>query len=258
MSDVTLLDKTRKIGQLLHNNESGKVVFSDVCGVCSQILKSNVLVISLKGKLLGAGIDKDTECIDELLTHKTGEYIDSGLNGRLTRILSTQDNLNLLTLGFSKEKAEGSRRYHACAVPIYIGGERLGTIFFYKSSGWYEIDDIILCEYAATVVGLEMMRSMDTEQNEEEHLVSGVRSAIDSLTASEIAAVKCLLKGAGMEERLVVAGTIAEESGVTRSVAVNAIRKLESAGVIKTHSAGVKGTRVQVMNELILEELKKI
>ena len=258
MSDVTLLDKTRKIGQLLHNNSAGKVAFSDICEVCSEILKSNVLVISFRGKLLGAATDSNTAVIDELITHKTGELIDEGLNGRFMRILSTQDNLNLLTLGFSRKKAEGSERYHACAVPIFMNGERLGTLFFYKNNGWYDIDDVILCEYAATVVGLEMMRSMDTEQNAEEHMANGVRSAIDSLTASEKAAIKCLLKGAGTEERLIVAGQIAEESGVTRSVAVNAIRKLGSAGVIKTRSAGVKGTRVLVTNELILEELKKI
>lgn len=259
MSDVTLLDKTRKIGQLLHNNRSAKVAFTDICGVCSEILKSNVLVISFRGKLLGAAIHNDIAAIHELITHTTGEFIDEGLNGRFMRILSTQDNLNLLTLGFSKELEEGSERYHACAVPIFMNGERLGTLFFYKNNGWYDIDDVILCEYAATVVGLEMMRSMDSEQNDEKHLVSSVRSAIESLTASEILAVKCLLRGAeALQEHLIVASQIAEESGVTRSVVVNAIRKLESAGVIETSSAGVKGTRVVVQNELILEELKKI
>ena len=28
---VQLLDKTRKIGKLLHNNNSNKVVFNDIC-----------------------------------------------------------------------------------------------------------------------------------------------------------------------------------------------------------------------------------
>ena len=30
---VQLLDKTRKIGKLLHNNNSSKVVFNDICQV---------------------------------------------------------------------------------------------------------------------------------------------------------------------------------------------------------------------------------
>lgn len=43
---VQLLDKTRKINKLLHNNNSSKVVFNDICRVLSDILNSNVLVIS--------------------------------------------------------------------------------------------------------------------------------------------------------------------------------------------------------------------
>ena len=48
---VQLLDKTRKINKLLHNNNSHKVVFNDICEVLSNILLSNVLVISRKGKM---------------------------------------------------------------------------------------------------------------------------------------------------------------------------------------------------------------
>ena len=47
---VQLLDKTRKINKLLHNNNSHKVVFNDICKVLSEILLSNILVISKKGK----------------------------------------------------------------------------------------------------------------------------------------------------------------------------------------------------------------
>ena len=47
---VQLLDKTRKINKLLHNNNSSKVVFNDICDVLTEILESNVLVVSKKGK----------------------------------------------------------------------------------------------------------------------------------------------------------------------------------------------------------------
>ena len=50
---VELLDKTRKINKLLHNNNSNMVVFNDICEVLSDILESNILVISKKGKILG-------------------------------------------------------------------------------------------------------------------------------------------------------------------------------------------------------------
>ena len=45
---VQLLDKTRKINKLLHNNHSHRVEFNDICAVLSGILESNILVISKK------------------------------------------------------------------------------------------------------------------------------------------------------------------------------------------------------------------
>lgn len=50
MGSVQLLDKTRKIGKLLHNNNSSKVVFSDICKVIRDIVNSNVLVISKRAR----------------------------------------------------------------------------------------------------------------------------------------------------------------------------------------------------------------
>ena len=49
---VQLLDKTRKINKLLHNNNSSKVVFNDICDVLTEILESNVLVVSKKERCL--------------------------------------------------------------------------------------------------------------------------------------------------------------------------------------------------------------
>ena len=39
---VQLLDKTRKINKLLHNNSSSKVVFNDICEVLTEILEEYV------------------------------------------------------------------------------------------------------------------------------------------------------------------------------------------------------------------------
>ena len=80
---VQLLDKTRKINKLLHNNNSHKVVFNDICEVLSDILDSNVLVISKKGKVLGIKDRPDIETINELINNEVGEYIDPLLNERL-------------------------------------------------------------------------------------------------------------------------------------------------------------------------------
>ena len=98
---VQLLDKTRKINKLLHNNNSSKVVFNDICDVLSGILESNVLVISQKGKILGAGYWNNIDRIGELITADVGGFVDKMFNERLLGVLSTKENVNLLTLGFT-------------------------------------------------------------------------------------------------------------------------------------------------------------
>ena len=125
---VQLLDKTRKINKLLHNNNSSKVVFNDICEVLTEILLSNVLVISRKGKILGVSECEGVEEITELISDKVGGYIDPLLNERLLGVLSTKENVNLETLGFGSEV----KKYQAIITPIDIAGERLGTLFLYK------------------------------------------------------------------------------------------------------------------------------
>ena len=105
MSSVQLLDKTRKIGKLLHNNNSSKVVFNDICNVLKEILQSNVLVISKKGKILGVGRTDGIETLDELFESKVGVFVDSLLNERFLSVLSTKENVNPETLGYEGEKA---------------------------------------------------------------------------------------------------------------------------------------------------------
>ena len=119
---VQLLDKTRKINKLLHNNNSHKVVFNDICEVLSEILNSNILVISKKGKVLGISNAPGVEEITELIDDVVGGHIDAMLNERLLSVLSTKENVNLATLGFTEENV---KKYQAIITPIDIAGERL-------------------------------------------------------------------------------------------------------------------------------------
>ena len=250
---VQLLDKTRKINKLLHNNNSHKVVFNDICQVLSDILDANILVISKKGKVLGVTNKEDVEPINELIMNEIGDHIDTDLNERLLNILSTKENVNLETLGFELPDI-GS--YVALITPIDIAGERLGTLFQYRKHAQFNIDDIILSEYGTTVVGLEMMRSVNEENAEESRKVAIVRSAISTLSFSELDAIKHIFKELGGNEGILVASRIADSVGITRSVIVNALRKFESAGVIESRSSGMKGTYIKVLNDVVFEELE--
>ena len=113
---VQLLDKTRKINKLLHNNHSHRVEFNDICEVLSGILESNILVISQKGKILGAASYSGIDKIGELITADTGGFVDNMLNERLLGVLSTKENVNLLTLGFS---GGSERKFKALICLLY-------------------------------------------------------------------------------------------------------------------------------------------
>ena len=251
---VQLLDKTRKINKLLHNNNSHRVEFVDICDVLSSILESNILVVSKKGKVLGTGFYKGIEIISELVLNKVGTFIDNILNERLLSVLSTKENVNLSTLGFADEN---TKKFQALLSPIEMAGERLGTLFMYKKDTRYEIDDIILCEYGTTVVGLEMLRSVNEENVAFVRKKQIVKSAIKTLSTSELEAIKHIFKELDGVEGIFVASKRADKVGITRSVIVNALRKFESAGVIESKSSGMKGTYIKVVNDVVLQELKR-
>jgi transcriptional pleiotropic repressor len=252
---VQLLDKTRKINKLLHNNNSTKVVFNDICKVMMECLDSNILVISKKGKVLGIAERPDVEEINVLIANQVGEHIDPLLNDRFLSVLSTKENVSLTTLGFEGEKYD---KYTAIINPIEIAGERLGTVFMYRLSPEYDIDDIVVSEYGTTVVGLEMMRSVNEENLEENRKIQVVKSAFSTLSYSELEAIIHIFDELDGDEGILVASKIADRVGITRSVIVNALRKFESAGVIESRSSGMKGTYIKVLNDYIFDELKEI
>ena len=230
-NSLKLLDDTRKLGKLWHDREADKVLFGDVCSVLSQILDSAALIISRKGKVLGHDeADSAPVISDSLAFVDNGDFIDPKVNDRLLSILSTKENVNLVTLGFPEDKVNDCQ---AIITPIEVTGERLGTLFLYKSGKGYDIDAIILCEYATTVVGLELLRAENEENAEETRKRTEVRSAIATLSAAEREAVIRIFDELGGVQGILVASRIAENSHLARSVVVNSLRKLESGGVIE-------------------------
>ena len=253
MSSIQLLDKTRKINKLLHNNNSQKVVFNDICKVLTEVMNSNVLVISKKGKILGKNEAEHIEVLHQLISGNVKDYVDFSLNERLLTILSTNENVSLSTLGFESDVDD----YYAIIAPIDIAGERFGTLFMYRMEDDYTIDDIILVEYGTTVVGLEMMRSVSEEIESERRKQNIIESAFRTLSFTELEAVHHIFDELNGSEGILVASKIADRFGITRSVIVNALRKLESAGVIESRSSGMKGTYIKVVNDLIFGELNR-
>lgn len=252
---VELLDRIRKVNKLLHTSSSNVFVFNDICLALSEAMASNVMVISRKGKILGMG-STNPALVDAAWENAfVGKFIDASLNERLLNILSTKENVHLETLGFA---AETNRLYHVIVTPVEIAGERLGSFFIYRREKEYGIDDIIIAEYGAAVIGLEMVRAMDEESAEELRKKQGANLAVGSLSATEIQAVRAIFEEMSRDEGILVASKIADSEGITRSVVVNALRKLESAGAIESRSSGMKGTYIKIRNDLLRDEIRRM
>jgi len=115
--------------------------------------------------------------------------------------------------------------------------------------------DLILAEYLATLVGIEILhdRTKLIEERARERLV--VQMAMRALSYSEVESIKHIIAELGAHEGVVIASKVADRVGVTRSVIVNALRKLESAGIIESRSLGMKGTFIKILSPLFVEEL---
>ena len=85
-----------------------------------------------------------------------------------------------------------------------------------------------------------------------------MKSAISTLSHSELEAIIHIFDELNGTEGILVASKIADRVNITRSVIVNALRKFESAGVIESRSSGMKGTYIKVLNDVVFDELAKV
>ena len=85
-----------------------------------------------------------------------------------------------------------------------------------------------------------------------------MRSAISTLSFSELQRSSTFFRKLDGKEGILVASKVADRVGITRSVIVNALRKFESAGVIEARSSGMKGTYIKVLNDVVFDELKAV
>lgn len=254
-----LLTKTRRINKLLQRNDGQTVDFNDMAEVLKDIMSANVYVASRKGKILGSATVADFEC--EIMKNEvlpTGKFPEQ-YNEQLLKVLETSQNIKAKDFCvFGSEEKCLLENNITTIVPIVGSGERLGTLVLARFKDDFIDGDLILAEYGAAVVGMEIIRAKTTELEEEARKKAIVQLAIATLSYSELEAIEHIFEELNGTEGLLVASKVADRVGITRSVIVNALRKFESAGVIESRSLGMKGTFIKIKNEKLLEELKKL
>jgi transcriptional pleiotropic repressor len=250
-----LLERTRAVNRMLQNKkETGSQDFRRLARLLCEQAAANVYMIDREGKILGYGWTSEYDCpiMEDLL--KSGympeDYVEK-LNQIHESVLNHTDHG---LCAYSDEPCTYSNK-HVVYIPINGGGERLGTLILARFGHPFDTRDLVLGEYLTTVVGLEILyaRARRIEQRSRESLV--VQMALRALSYSEVESIKHIVRELGSSEGVVIASKVADDAGVTRSVIVNALRKLESAGIIESRSLGMKGTYIKVLSPLFMERI---
>ncbi|MDY2636678.1 MAG: GTP-sensing pleiotropic transcriptional regulator CodY [Phascolarctobacterium sp.] len=254
---MELLEKTRKINSLLQNGD--KVEYNAIAQLLRDIIEANTYIVGAKGEVKGYALIREFECDimrEQVLDRNTfpDDYLNFIMRVKETLANIPHENQNCSFITHTKCIFKDKM---TTVVPIYGKGERIGTLIVAKYDASFDDEDLLLAEYAATVLGVEILHDREALVAEDVRKKAMVQVAFDTLSYSEMEAIVNILGELKGDEGLLVASKIADRVGITRSVIVNALRKFESAGLIETKSLGMKGTYIRVLNDLLFSELKR-
>lgn len=254
---MNLLNKTREISSLMQKRE--RVDFEEITELLKDLINANIYIISPLGGLQGYALCHEYECdiMREQVFDKgvfPKDYVASIKKIRETKANIAHENNNCTFVKDTKCMFLGKT---STVVPIYGNGKRLGTLVCVKYDDGFSEEDILVAEFAGTVIGVSILHDNMIKEAEDVRKKAMIEVALSTLSYSETEAVKAVLDELKSNEGILVASKIADSVGITRSVIVNALRKFESAGLIKTQSLGMKGTLITITNDALFAELNK-
>jgi transcriptional pleiotropic repressor len=255
-----VLEKTRAISRLIQRAGGNQVDFAEMAGAISAKTESNCYILSSKGNLLGYSCIPGFACqsINEIIQET--EQFPEAYNAELLGVTNTKTNhsqQDSACVFSGNDKCEYNNK-RSTIIPVLGGSERVGTLVLAKFDAEFTAGDMIVAEYGATIIGMEILRERAERAEVEARKKAAVQIAVGTLSYSELEAVEHIFIELGGSEGHLVASKIADRVGITRSVIVNALRKFESAGVIESKSLGMKGTYIRVLNEHLLAEIERI
>lgn len=211
--------KTKEIAALAKMNPSGSEPLSSFLRGFSSLMDCGVCLQGLDGSILFKSDDRLDGC--SFVESKTSE----------------EDGLTVVTL------------------PVVCKGSQRGTMVIGKKDTFTDCD-AVLADIASIFIAQELQYDYEKEKDQANRLQKTVRQSLEALSYSERTAFAKVLRELEGSEGVLVASKIAERDGIKRSAIVNAIRKLESSGIIESRSLGVKGTFIRIIHSEICTALE--
>lgn len=121
--------------------------------------------------------------------------------------------------------------------PIEYSGRTLGMLYIWRT-GRDDAEADIISEYALICLTVYFLQSLINNDH--------TANPLYTLTASEKKAVRYVFSEMQDDEGSIVISSISSKYDITRSIIVNALKKLETAGVLSTKTMGMKGTYIKL------------
>lgn len=222
--------KAEKVAALLQQSGSKIVKHENVVKVLSEILNSNVFIL-----------DANSNVVFEKIVFENFDF-------------PKQEDLDSVYL--TRKEVELDSGF-AIISPIVNDGQHLGNIVVTSKEKMLDEDigTLVIC---SSIVGKAIVRKSMIREEESNRNMMAAKNALKSLSYTEVCAVKSIFEELNGSEGLLVASKIADRVGFTRSVIVNAVRKLEGANVVESRSLGMKGTHIKIINEHLMNELSNL
>ena len=231
---TTLLEKLRTLNKFFR--KASIIDFQQAAETLGILVDAKVYILDTENKILGCSMPNDKS---PRIPEKYDALFQS--SGTLTDIIVADE---------------------ICSkIPMYAGRTDIGTIIAVRPQSQPEKltdDEIIILENAAHIISMQEYYRFQEKIKTRQMDSDKIRSTLDLLSYSEQRAVFGIFRELKEPEGILVTSKIADEAGLTRSVVVNAIRKLQSATIIQARSLGMKGTFIKVNNPAFFEEIKKM
>ncbi len=252
-----LLKKTRRVGRAFQEKREGEPLnYYHLAQMLSEFSTANVYIVDKSGRLMGY------HWLPDYTSKALSESFRDGVMPeefviRMNRCRDSEihdEDAPLFDDDYEGEKPEK----HLMYVPVIgAGAERLATIMLVREKFPFNVEDVLLAEYLGMLAGIEILNERAKTLEETARSRLSVQMAMRALSYSELESMKHIIAAIRGTEGVAIASRIADRVGVTRSVIVNALRKLESAGLIESRSLGMKGTYIKILSPLLLEYLER-
>ena len=237
----TLILSLDKILKCLRGSFSEKDVFDSVFSCVSSMFDAEIVFIDFRNNIIKKSKREETNSLRFDFKKIFINTFDKSVN-------------EITDKNYSDYYIE---KFYGVIVPIVFANRNMGALFVYTDKKLSDERKICLQSLCMWLTGMVFAIEKDSERKKNESR-DIIRGAFGALSYSEFEAVIGIFGELKGDEGILIMKKISEKINVTRSVIVNALKKMEGAGIIESRSLGMKGTYIKVLNKVFLEEIEKL